>query len=477
MQRAGLTFTETVALAPGSLLENSGDLPLTTTHFQSHYIPNTEQEQAEMLATLGLTSIDQLFHDIPDEFRNPPLDLPAPLSELEIQKELGALAGKNRPLGSGPSFLGAGSYHHFIPSIVKALMTRGEFLTAYTPYQPEVSQGTLQVIYEFQTLVSSLFGMEVANAGMYDGATSLAEGVLMACRVTRRDRVAVSDTVSPTYLQVIRTYCQGHGIQIEIVRHWEPEVSDDTACLVVQYPSFYGGLEDLGDLAERAHARGALLVVSADPTACGMFNPPGHYSADIVTGEGQPLGIPVSYGGPYLGLFTCKEQYIRQMPSRLVGRTLDSQERTGYVLTLQTREQHIRRERATSNICTNEALYALAATIYLAAMGRQGLRQVAELCYHKAHYAAAEIEKLSGYSLPFKRGPFFQEFVVQCPASPAAINRKLMESNILGGLDLSAPPYCDPLPPEVNNGMLLCVTEMNGKDDIDALVAGLAEFN
>ena len=450
---------------------------MTTAHFQSHYIPNTEQEQAEMLATLGLTAVDELFHDIPGEFRNPPLDLPAPLSELEIQRELAGLAARNRSLGSGPSFLGAGCYHHFIPSIVKALMTRGEFLTAYTPYQPEVSQGTLQVIYEFQTLISSLFGMEVANAGMYDGATSLAEGVLMACRVTRRDRVAVSDTVSPIYLQVIRTYCQAHGVKIEVVRHWQPEVGDDTACLVVQHPNFYGGIEEMGEFAQLAHGHGALLVVSADPLACGMLNPPGHYSADIVTGEGQPLGIPASYGGPYLGLFTCKEQYIRQMPSRLVGRTVDTQGRTGYVLTLQTREQHIRRERATSNICTNEALYALAATIYLAAMGRQGLKQVAELCYHKAHYAAAEIEALPGYSIPFKRGPFFQEFVVQCPAPPVQINGRLMERNILGGLDISVPPYSDPLPPDLDKGMLLCVTEMNSKDDIDALVAGLAEFS
>ena len=450
---------------------------MTTAHFQSHYIPNTEQEQAEMLATLGLTSIDELFHDIPDEFRNPPLNLPAPLSELEIQKELGELAARNRALGSGPSFLGAGSYHHFIPAIVKALMTRGEFLTAYTPYQPEVSQGTLQVIYEFQTLISNLYGMEVANAGMYDGATSLAEGVLMACRVTRRSRVAVLDTVSPNYLQVIRTYCQAQGISLEVVRHWEPEVGDDTACLVVQYPNFYGGVEDLKEFAEMAHGHGALLVVSADPMICGMFNPPGHYSADIVTGEGQPLGIPVSYGGPYLGLFTCKEQYIRQMPSRLVGRTLDSQGRNGFVLTLQTREQHIRRERATSNICTNEALYALAATIYLAAVGKQGLRQMSELCYHKAHYAASRIEELPGYSLPFKRGPFFQEFVAQCPAPPQEINRKLLERNILGGLDISVPPYSDPMPPDVDKGLLVCVTEMNSKDEIDALVAGLAEFS
>ena len=448
----------------------------TTRYFQSHYIPNTEQEQAEMLATLGLTSIDELFQDIPAEFRNPSLDLPAPLSELEIQQELGALAGMNRPLNSGPSFLGAGSYHHFIPAIVKALMTRGEFLTAYTPYQPEVSQGTLQVIYEFQTLISSLYGMEVANAGMYDGATSLAEGVLMACRVTRRQRVAVADTVFPLYQQVIRTYCQAQGISIETVRHWEPEVGSDTACLVVQYPNFYGNVEDLAQHSATAHGQGALLVVSADPTAAGMFHSPGHYDADIVTGEGQPLGIPVSYGGPYVGLFATKERYMRQMPSRLVGRTVDTEGRNGYVLTLQTREQHIRRERATSNICTNEALYALAATIYLAALGKQGLRQVAELCYHKAHYAASQIEQLPGYSLPFGQRTFFQEFVVQCPASPAVINERLMERNILGGLDLSSSPYRDPLPPEVDRGMLVCVTEMNTRQDIDALLVALQEI-
>jgi glycine dehydrogenase subunit 1 len=445
-------------------------------HFQSHYIPNTEPEQAEMLATLGLGSIDELFLDIPAKFRNPPLDLPAPMSELEIQRELSALAARNRALSGGPSFLGAGSYHHFIPAIVKALMTRGEFLTAYTPYQPEVSQGTLQVIYEFQTLISSLYGMEVANAGVYDGATSLAEGVLMACRVTGREQVAVSDTVSPIYLQVIGTYCQAQGVQIRMVRHWEPEVNDQTACLVVQYPNFFGYIEDLAQLGQQAHDQGALLVVSADPLAMGMFQPPGHYDADIVTGEGQPLGIPVSYGGPYLGLFTAKQQYIRQMPSRLVGRTTDTQGRIGYVLTLQTREQHIRRERATSNICTNEALYALASTIYLAAMGKQGLRQVAELCYHKAHYAASQIKQLPGYSLPFQRGHFFQEFVIQCPAAPAAINQRLLEKNILGGLDLSIPPYNSPLPQEVDQGMLLCVTEMNTREDIDALVAALREF-
>jgi len=435
-------------------------------HFQSHYIPSTIDEQAEMLSALGINTIDELFADIPKEFRNPTLDLPTPLSEMEIQQELGQMAAKNRPMGSGPSFLGAGSYNHFIPAIVKSLITRGEFITAYTPYQAEASQGTLQVIYEFQTLICNLYGMQVANAGMYDGATSLAEATLMACRVTKRERVALANSISPAYIDVIRTYCQSQDIEVEIVDPSNPGFADETACLVLQYPNYYGYIEDLKTLVNTTHAQGALAVVSCDPTAMGMLQTPGHYGADIVTGDGQSLGIPASYGGPYVGLFAAKQEYIRQMPSRLSGRTLDKNGKTGYVLTLQTREQHIRRERATSNICTNEALYALASTIYMAAMGKQGLRQIAELCYHKSHYAANQINALPGYSLPIS-DPFFQEFVVQCPDSPSKINKKLMELNILGGLDVNE---------KIPNGMLLCVTEMNSKEDIDALVAALAEF-
>ena len=438
---------------------------LRTGHFQSHYIPNTLDEQAGMLASLGVSSIDDLFADIPEEHRNPPLRLPDPLPELEIQRELGALAGRNRALGSGPSFLGAGAYHHFIPAIVKSLVTRGEFITAYTPYQAEASQGTLQVIYEFQTLICNLYGMEVANAGMYDGATSLAEAALMACRVTRRERVAVLDTVSPAYRAVIEAYCLPQNLEVATVSDTSG-VNDATACLIVQYANFYGSIEDLGGQVAAAHNAGALAVVSCDPIGVGMFQPPGHYGADIVTGEGQPLGIPPSYGGPYVGLFSTKQEYIRQMPSRLSGRTVDRNGETGYVLTLQTREQHIRRERATSNICTNEALYALASTIYLAALGKSGLRQVAELCYQKAQYAASQIGALPGYSVA-NGGTFFREFVAQCPAPPAEINRRLMEQNILGGLDVS-----DRYP----NGMLLCVTEMNTRDEIDQLVGELSEI-
>ena len=434
--------------------------------FQSHYIPNTLEEQHFMLNKLNAPDIDSLFSDIPEKYRNPSLNLPSPLSEMQIMQELGSLAAQTRTLSSGPSFLGAGSYHHFIPAAIKPLITRGEFLTAYTPYQPEVSQGTLQVIYEFQTLISNLYGMEVANAGMYDGATSLAEGVLMACRVTKRDHASISSTVSPAYIQVIETYCQAQGITISTFNPDNPEISEESACAVVQYPNFYGGIERLQDISDIAHDAGALLVMSADPLALGMFKSPGDYGADIATGEGQPLGIPPSFGGPYLGLFTCKKQYIRQMPSRLVGKTSDKEGKDGYVLTLQTREQHIRRERATSNICTNEALYALASTIYLALLGKTGIQKISNLCYQKAHYAASEIAMLPGFQVQ-NQNEFFKEFVISCPIKPEAINKKLIAQNILGGLDISHLQQ---------NSMLLCVTEMNTKNDIDALVMALKDL-
>lgn len=419
-----------------------------------------------MLNKISVPDIDSLFADIPEKYRNPELALPEPLSEIEIIQDLSSLASQNRTLSSGPSFLGAGSYYHFIPAAIKPLMTRGEFLTAYTPYQPEVSQGTLQVIFEFQTLISNLFGMEVANAGMYDGATSLAEGVLMACRVTKRDHASIATTVSPAYIQVIETYCQAQGITLSYFDPSDPIISDNSACTVIQYPNFYGEIEDIETISEKTHAIGALLVTSADPLALGMFKSPGEYGSDIATGEGQPLGIPTSFGGPYLGLFTCKKQFIRQMPSRLVGKTTDKDGKSGYVLTLQTREQHIRRERATSNICTNEALYALASTIYLALLGKTGIQKIANLCYQKSHYAAAEIGKLPKFSIQNKHD-FFKEFVIECPISPQDINQKLMENNILGGLDISHLK---------NNGMLLCVTEMNSKSDIDQLLNSLKEI-
>ena len=439
---------------------------MADSQFTSPYIPNTADEQAAMLQAIGVGSVDDLFQDIPAEFRNPGLNMPAPLSEMEVLQELQRLSERNLYPGRYASFLGAGVYRHFTPSVVSALVSRGEYLTSYTPYQAEASQGTLQAAFEFQTMSSQIMGMEVANAGMYDGATSLAEAALMACRVTQRGRVAIVDTVAPNYAEVVRTYAEPQGIEVYTVTRNVRELQPDTACLLVQSPNFFGYIEDVGGLTDVAHDHGALMCTSVDPIAMGMLKSPGAYGVDIATAEGQALGVPPSFGGPYVGIFTCKQEFFRQMPGRIAGRTTDTQGRTGYVLTLQTREQHIRRERATSNICTSTALIGLMATIYVACVGKQGLRRVAELCYHKAHYAASQIAETPGYSLPIE-GTFFQEFVVSCPKPPAEVNAALQDKGIIGGLDVSD---------QVPNGMLLCVTEVNNRREIDALVAALKEI-
>ncbi len=444
------------------------------------YIANTEADQRAMLDVIGVRSLDDLFADIPESQRDPPLDLPNPLSEPELLAELSALAGRNRPPGQMPSFLGGGAYRHFIPSVVAHILSRGEFLTSYTPYQPEVSQGTLQSAFEFQSMVCELLGMEVANAGMYDGASALAEACLMAAAVTGRRRIALLDTINPSYDAVVRTYAAGRGLTVDQVSAQGPNLTEEHACLAVQQPSFLGCLENAEPLGQAAHAVGALYIMAVgEAVSLGLLRPPGEYGADIAVGEGQSLGIPLSFGGPYLGLFACRQEYVRRMPGRVVGRTRDAHGRTGYVLTLQTREQHIRRERATSNICTSEQLVALAATIYLCAMGKQGLRRVAELCYHKAHYAAERIAGLPGYRLPLD-GPFFNEFVVGCPRPVTELNQALLAEGILGGLDVSpGTGYGGPLsrlpgPPE--HAMLLCATELSTRQEIDTLVDTLGRL-
>ncbi len=439
---------------------------MESTEFTSPYSPNTDADRRAMLDSIGVDSVAELFEDIPAHLRDPVLDLPSPLSEFELRHDVEAMAAENATPGDYACFLGAGSYRHFVPAIVRQLAGRSEFMTAYTPYQPEVAQGTLQAHYEFQSLVCQLTGMDVANAGMYDGSTSLAEATLMAARTTKRSRIALLDTVSPALRRVIETYTQAPGLDIYSVAPDSLDLSDDTACLIVQQPGFLGQMEDMEALSKQAHASGALLVVSADPMSLGMFKPPAEYDADIVVGEGQTLGIPPTYGGPYVGLFACKQKYIRQMPGRIVGKTVDTQGREGYVLTLQTREQHIRRERATSNICTSVGLIALMSTVYMAAQGRRGLRHVAELCYHKAHYAASLIENIPGYSLPLQN-TFFREFVVQCPIEPAEINRRLLERKIIGGLDVSD---------QVPNGMLFCCTEVNTREEIENLTGALSDI-
>ncbi|MEC8912829.1 MAG: aminomethyl-transferring glycine dehydrogenase subunit GcvPA [Chloroflexota bacterium] len=434
----------------------------------SPFTPNTEEHRKKMLDAIGMDSVEGLFSDIPEEVRNPDLNLPKAMSELDLRAYASELSARNVSAGEYTSFLGAGSYWHHIPAVVSSIASRGEFMTAYTPYQPEVSQGTLQVAYEFQSMICQLTGMDVANAGMYDGSTSLAEAALMACRVTRKNKVAILDSTSPLYTEVLDTYVQAPGIALELVKAHNISLEEDTACLIVQQPNFFGYLEDMQTLSNIAHDAGALLVVSVDPVSLGMFNPPSEYGADIVVAEGQGIGVPMSYGGPYVGIFACRQEFVRQMPGRIVGKTLDTHGKEAYVLTLQAREQHIRREHATSNICTSVALISLMTTVYLACMGKQGMRKVAELCYHKAHYAASLIENIPGFSiLESGNGVFFREFTVRCPIPPEEINQLLLEKGIIGGLDVSN---------YLENALLLCVTEMNSREDIENLAKTLREI-
>jgi glycine dehydrogenase subunit 1 len=434
---------------------------------QHPYIPNTDEDRRRMLDAIGVSSADELFADIPPEFRADGLDLPPALSELDLSREMSDLAHRNTVAGNGTaSFLGGGAYRHFIPSTVGHVVGRSEYYTAYTPYQPEISQGTLQTMFELQSMTCELMGMDVANAGMYDGASALAEACLMACRTTGRDRIAVHKSVNPAWLEVVRLYASGPDLAVDVV-NGEP-LTEQHACLAVQQPAFLGHLEDVWALSETAHTAGALYAVAADPISLGMLAPPGEYGADIAVAEGQSLGWPVNFGGPWLGLFTCRSEYIRQMPGRIVGLTTDLDGRPGYVLTLQTREQHIRRERATSNICTSQQLVGLAATVYLATVGKQGLRQIAEACYHKAHYAAQLIDALPGYSVDRSR-PFFKEFAVHCPMEPPEINRRLLKRGIIGGLEVSE-HVGEP-------GVLVCVTEMNTRQEIERLAQALGEIS
>lgn len=433
---------------------------------QHPYIPLTDDDRTEMLAVIGASSTANLFVDIPAEHFRPELRLADALTELELLEHTRTLAGQNRAANDHACFLGAGAYRHFRPSLIEPLVMRGEFLTSYTPYQPEVSQGTLQTIFEFQSLVCELTGMDVANAGMYDGASALAEACLMACAVTGRRRVAISDRVHPNWIATVRAYAHGRDITVDVQPHADFTLSEEYACLAVQQPDFLGRMAAAASAwGEAAHAAGALFVVAADPISLGLYRPPSDYGADIVVGEGQSLGVPLSFGGPYVGLFACRESYIRRMPGRVAGETVDTEGRRGFVLTLQTREQHIRRERATSNICTSQQLIALSTAMYLATMGPQGLRRVGELCYGKAHELAARIEQIPGYSVENDE-PWFHEFVVRTPLPPAAINAAFLERGIIGGLDVS----------DIRSRMLLCVTEMNTSEELDRMVAALTEI-
>ena len=436
-----------------------------------NYIPHTDAERNEMLARIGAKDIADLFTAVPEKYRFPKLDLPEAVTEMEVMWEMNALSDANSDASHYACFLGAGAYQHYIPSLVDHMIRRGEFFTAYTPYQPEVSQGTLQAIFEFQSMMSALTGMEISTASHYDGATAFAEAVLMSMAATNRNKVVISSTIHPHYRQVLRTYTQFNSkIEIVEVEDLPGQVDLKTACVAIQNPNFFGQMEDVQGLADRMHTSGALFVVVTNPMSLGLFKPPADYGADIVVGEGQPMGIPLSFGGPYLGFFCTKREFMRRIPGRIVGETVDRDGSRGYVLTLKTREQDIRREKATSNICTNQGLMALCACVYMSTMGKHGIQQAANLCYQKAHYTAEQVGRLDGWKV-WGDKPFFNEFVAECPAPVSEINDYLLdEHDIIGGYDLGR-DY-----PDLQNHMLIACTETNTRDEIDALVKALGEL-
>ncbi len=441
------------------------------------YIPHTEHDVQRMLEAIGVASLDELFASIPEKhLLGRPLDLPRAASEQELMGELEALASRNASTASHDWFLGAGTYAHFVPSAVDAIASRAEFTTAYTPYQPEISQGTLQAIFEWQTMISGLTGLEVANASMYDGASATAEAALMAMRITRRSRVVVSSTVHPHYREVLRTYLD--GLEAEVVEAPRAAdgrtaplaelVDDTTACVIVQQPNFLGAIEDLAAAAQAASAQGARFVVTVNEAlSMALLTPPGSLGADIVCGEAQSFGVPMSLGGPHLGFMATRQKLVRQLPGRLVGETADTEGRRGFVLTLATREQHIRRERATSNICTNQGLCLLMATVYLSLLGRVGLRELAEQNLAKAEYAKGRIRETTGLSLPLA-APTFNEFVVRVEGGVASALARAREQGIVGGLELA------PADGAPDSSLLVCTTELASRGAIDRLVAALA---
>jgi len=445
------------------------------------FIPHTDDERKVMLETIGKTSLEELFNVVPQKYRYPNLDLPVGLSEMEVLEQIQDLADANDACDNLVCFLGAGAYDHYTPAVVDSLLRRGEFFTAYTPYQPEISQGTLQAIFEYQSLIAHLTGMEVCNASHYDGATAAAEACITAYHhfQGKRKTFLLSPAVHPDYRATIRTYLcgfEGKLIQgdepnqdpLSTPESLIPSIDGNTALVLVQYPDFFGRIFDLSNLVKKAHEAGSLIAVAVNPIALGLIKAPGEIGVDIVVGDGQPLGIPLSFGGPTLGLFATRKELIRKVSGRIVGETMDAQGRRGYVLTLTAREQHIRREKSTSNICTNQGLMALAATIYLSLLGKQGLRKISELCYQKAHYAAQNIGKLRGFSIKTDI-PFFNEFIVKCPKSISLMNNFLIDHGFLGGYDLAT------ISPTLENHMLVAVTEKISKEMIDLFCEKLVE--
>ncbi|WP_147533940.1 aminomethyl-transferring glycine dehydrogenase subunit GcvPA [Bacillus marasmi] len=442
------------------------------------YLPMTEQDQTEMLAAIGVNSIDELFSDIPESIRfKGDYQLKPHLSESSLLKEMTRMAGRNADLKTHSSFLGAGVYDHYIPTIVDHVISRSEFYTAYTPYQPEISQGELQAIFEFQTMICELTGMEVANSSMYDGGTALAEAAMLAAGQTRRKKVLVSRAVHPEAKDVLRTYARGQNIEIvEIPYHngvtdmteLDELIDDEVAAVIVQYPNFFGSIEPLKEIEPIVHAHKAMFVVSSNPLALGALTPPGKFGADIVVGDAQPFGIPTAFGGPHCGFFAVTNKLMRKVPGRLVGQTVDEKGRRGFVLTLQAREQHIRRDKATSNICSNQALNALAASVAMTALGKQGVKEMALANIQKAHYAKQAFANAS-FELIFN-GPAFNEFVIKLNHPIKDINQSLLAKGVIGGYDLGRDF------PELTQHMLIAITELRTKTEIDEFVKEMGDY-
>ncbi len=445
-----------------------------------HYIPNTAEVEKELLQAIGVRRFEDLLVNIPENFlKKCQINLPFPLSELEITKYMENLASTNRHSGNTVSFLGGGAYDHFIPAVVDFLISRSEFYTAYTPYQPEVSQGTLQSIYEYQSLICQLTNMEVANASLYDGATALAEAAIMSVNTTGRNKILISPLINPFVIDVLRTYLSNRAIEIELLpessglsdfTNLADNLDDKIAALLVQSPNFLGNIENLNGISKILEDNKSLLVVSVDPISLSILKSPGELGAHIAVAEGQPLGIHQSFGGPYLGVIASKKSLIRKMPGRIVGETVDVDGKRGYVLVLQTREQHIRRERATSNICTNQGLMALAATIYLSLMGKNGLNRVATLCLNNSHYLCERITALQGFDLAYDNTPFFKEFVVKTPVPAKKIIDAGVKENIFSGIDLGVYRR------EWEKSLLIAVTERRTCQEMDDFVKLLSKF-
>lgn len=443
------------------------------------FIPNTAQDRLEMLEKIGVKTYDELIQKIPEEIRlKGDLNFPKQLSEYEAVKLLENYAAQNITAGSHICFMGGGAYDRYSPSIVGSILERPEFKTAYTPYQPEVSQGTLQAMYEFQSMICALTGMDVSNASLYDGGSALAEACLLSAAHNRKKEIIIAGTINPFYKQVIDTICEPRGIKfIEIADEsgtcdldaLKAAVGADTSGVIVQQPNAYGSLEDVREIEKIAHSVKALYIVSVDPISLGLLQPPGEYNADIVVGEGQPLGIPMNFGGPYLGIFACKNEFVRKIPGRIAGITQDLDGKRGFVLTLQTREQQIKREKATSNICTNQGLFMLAATVYMATMGKEGISEVAKQSFQKAHYLAGRIKEIPGFNLPIDR-EFFCEFLIETPVAPSEIIREGEKRGFLAGIDTSRFPQC-------KQGLLAAVTEKRTKKEMDDYVEFLKTFS